>query len=547
MQRRIAARVVSTRERKAAKGRILMKKNWFTTGLTAILCAVMLVTSVSAASIGGGTTTTAVNFRTGAGTSSSVISTLPSGTKLVVMGETSGWYKVVYNGTEGFVSGDYVSFAKQLSGSFGTGTVTATTVNFRSGAGLDSSVIGSFDSGATVKVIGVNGSWYQVEANGQTGYISSDYVKLSGGSAAPAPAANDGGSTSTAGTVKGDYVRMRSGPGTGYSILGTYNNGTALTITGTDSGWTKVTIGGVSGYIRSDYVAVSGGSSSQGGQTTQTGYINGMSVRMRSGPNTSSQILGVYDTGKEMTITGSSGNWYAVSCDGKTGYVCKDYMTTSKPGSSNANSGTEGYIKGSSVRMRSGPGTGYSILGTYNNSTPLTITGTSGDWTAVTINGLKGYVNSAYVTTTKPAATSANPSASQPATVPADSGSKGQQIVDTAKQYLGYPYVYGGMSPSGFDCSGFVGYVYKQCGYSLKRVASDIYYNNGVSVSKSELQPGDLVFFSNSSDSVGHVGIFISGTQFIHASSSTVGVIISDLSSSYYLAHYVGAKRIITG
>lgn len=523
-----------------------MKKNWFTTGLTAVLCAVMLVTGVSAASIGGGTTTTEVNFRTGAGTDSSVISTLPNGAKVVVMGETNGWYKIVYNGTEGYVSGDYVSFAKQLSGSFGTGTVSATSVRFRDGASLDAGVIGSLDTGAAVKVIGVNGGWYQVEYNGRTGYISSDYVKLSGGSAAPAPAENNGGSNS--GSVKGDYVRMRSGPGTGYAILGTYNNGTALTISGTDSGWTKVTIGGVSGFIRSDYVAASGGSSSQGGQTSQTGYINGTSVRMRSGPNTSSQILGVYDTGTEMTITGSDGNWYSVTCGGKTGYVCKDYMTTSKPGGSAPASSTDGFIKGSSVRMRSGPGTGYSILGTYNNATPLTITGTSGDWTAVTINGLKGYVNSAYVTTSKPAASeNGSGSAQGGVAAPSTTGSKGEQIVELAKQYLGYPYVYGGMSPSGFDCSGFVGYVYKQCGYSLKRVASDIYYNNGVSVSKSELQTGDLVFFSNSSDSVGHVGIFISGTQFIHASSSRVGVIISDLSSSYYLQHYVGAKRIITG
>jgi Cell wall-associated hydrolases (invasion-associated proteins) len=194
------------------------------------------------------------------------------------------------------------------------------------------------------------------------------------------------------------------------------------------------------------------------------------------------------------------------------------------------------------VRLRSGPGTGYSILGNYNNGTPLTITGTSGDWTAVTINGLKGYMSSAYVTTTKPSTTTANPNSTS--NTPSSS-TGGQQIVDTAKQYLGYPYVYGGMSPAGFDCSGFVGYVYKLCGYSLKRTASDIFYNNGTSVDKASLQPGDLVFFSNSSESIGHVGIYIGSGQFIHASSSTVGVIISDLNSSYYVQHYQGAKRII--
>ena len=166
------------------------------------------------------------------------------------------------------------------------------------------------------------------------------------------------------------------------------------------------------------------------------------------------------------------------------------------------------------------------------NGTPLTITGTSGNWTAVTINGVKGYVNSAYVTTTK-----------------SDGGSKpicsiGETIVATAKQYMGAPYVYGGMSPSGFDCSGFVNYVYKLCGYSMSRVASSIYNNNGTYVEKANLQIGDLVFFASNSSSIGHVGIYIGNGQFIHSSSGAGCVVISDLSSSYYLKNYVGAKRI---
>jgi len=345
--------------------------------------------------------------------------------------------------------------------------------------------------------------------------------------------------------VKGNYVRMRSGAGTGYSILGTYDNGTALTITGTENGWTKVTIGGVNGYIRSDFVTTGSSSQSSGGSTgSKTGYINGTSVRMRSGAGTSSSILGVYNTGTEMTITGENGNWYAVSYNGTNGYVCKDYMTTTKPSSSSASSasGTDGYIKGSSVRMRSGAGTGYSILGTYNNGTPLTINSESNGWTSVTINGTRGFVNSAYVTTTKPSAEAVTTGSNSTSSTASNTA---QLIVATAKQYLGYPYVYGGASPSGFDCSGFVNYVFKQCGYSMNRVASAIYYNNGTYVEKGNLQPADLVFFSNSSESVGHVGIYIGNNQFIHASSSTVGVIISDLNSSYYVQHYQGAKRII--
>ena len=337
---------------------------------------------------------------------------------------------------------------------------------------------------------------------------------------------NGGSSTgSSNGSVKGSDVRLRSGPSTNYSILGTYQNGTPLTITGTENGGTKVTIGGVSGYIRSDYV-------SGGGADSKAGYIKGTGVRMRSGASTTSSILGVYNTGTKMTITGESGNWYKVSYSGRDGYVSKDYMTTTKPDNGGGSTSQTGYIKGNDVRLRSGAGTNYSILGTYNNGTPLTITGTSGNWTAVTINGVKGYVNSAYVTTTK------SDGGSKP------SGSIGETIVATAKQYMGAPYVYGGMSPSGFDCSGFVNYVYKLCGYSMSRVASSIYNNNGTYVEKANLQLGDLVFFASNSSSIGHVGIYIGNGQFIHSSSGAGCVVISDLSSSYYLKNYVGAKRI---
>ena len=308
-------------------------------------------------------------------------------------------------------------------------------------------------------------------------------------------------------------------------LIGTNIVTDMVTVTGTENGWTKVTIGGVSGYIRSDYV-------SGGGADSKAGYIKGTGVRMRSGASTTSSILGVYNTGTKMTITGESGNWYKVSYSGRDGYVSKDYMTTTKPDNGGGSTSQTGYIKGNDVRLRSGAGTNYSILGTYNNGTPLTITGTSGNWTAVTINGVKGYVNSTYVTTTK------SDGGSKP------SGSIGETIVATAKQYMGAPYVYGGMSPSGFDCSGFVNYVYKLCGYSMSRVASSIYNNNGTYVEKANLQLGDLVFFASNSSSIGHVGIYIGSGQFIHSSSGAGCVVISDLSSSYYLKNYVGAKRI---
>lgn len=122
---------------------------------------------------------------------------------------------------------------------------------------------------------------------------------------------------------------------------------------------------------------------------------------------------------------------------------------------------------------------------------------------------------------------------------------KGSEIAQFAQQYVGYPYVYGGSSPSGFDCSGFVTYVCKHFGYSVNRTAS-AQMDNGTAVSKSQLQPGDLVFFNNgnSSKRATHVGIYIGGNQFVHASTPTVGVIVSDMDSAYYGTGFVGARRL---
>jgi cell wall-associated NlpC family hydrolase len=112
-------------------------------------------------------------------------------------------------------------------------------------------------------------------------------------------------------------------------------------------------------------------------------------------------------------------------------------------------------------------------------------------------------------------------------------------VVGIAMRYLGVPYVWGGSSPSGFDCSGFTAYVYGQVGVSLPHYTG-AQYGMGVAVSRDELQPGDLVFFNG----LGHEGLYIGGGQFIHAPHTGDVVKISSLSDSWYASTYVGARRI---
>jgi peptidoglycan DL-endopeptidase CwlO len=133
--------------------------------------------------------------------------------------------------------------------------------------------------------------------------------------------------------------------------------------------------------------------------------------------------------------------------------------------------------------------------------------------------------------------------AAQPATTDSPTGAPPSQyggVVGIAMQYLGIPYRWGGSSPStGFDCSGFTMYVFSRVGVSIPRTVST-QYAVGVAVSRSELQPGDLVFFNG----LGHVGIYIGGNQFIH-SPHTGDVVKISAMTGYYASNYVGARRIL--
>ncbi len=175
--------------------------------------------------------------------------------------------------------------------------------------------------------------------------------------------------------------------------------------------------------------------------------------------------------------------------------------------------------------------------------------------TAVAAADSKASVNAAKKPAAAPAKTASKKSVSKPKTVkrtaasssrgstPAAPTSKAKAVINTAKSYMGVPYVWGGTSPSGFDCSGFTQYVLKKNGISIPRVTSD-QFKTGVSVSKANLRVGDLVFFTTYKAGPSHVGFYIGNGNFIHASSSK-GVTISSLSNSYFADRYLGARRVI--
>lgn len=227
-----------------------------------------------------------------------------------------------------------------------------------------------------------------------------------------------------------------------------------------------------------------------------------------------------------------------------------------------ANLNKTGYIDAEGLIVREEPSTSSKEIDSLSRNDKVEITGEVDGWYQIKLNGKTGYVSSKYISDTKTVETTSRSGSSIKAEniTPMEeqeetqsqsqdtssSGTTGKEVVEYAKQYLGYKYVSGGASPStGFDCSGFTSYVYNHFGITLNRSSKD-QIKNGVAVDRSNLQPGDIVVFNNSANTaIGHVGIYIGGDNFIHAANPSEGVRITSLSSSYYKIRYVGARRVI--
>lgn len=220
------------------------------------------------------------------------------------------------------------------------------------------------------------------------------------------------------------------------------------------------------------------------------------------------------------------------------------------------------YVSSESVNVRKEANTSAEIIAKVTLNTKLEVSTEENGWSKVKVDGKEGYISSALLSDKKketsrgmamPRTSNTTNATSQKQTdkkeettntkTPPPSG-KGSTVVETARKYIGCKYVYGGTTPSGFDCSGFTKYVMGLHGVTLSRTAAT-QYNNGVAVSKAQLQPGDLVMFGPSVKGINHVGIYIGGGQMVHASTPSTGVRIDSINSSYYAKNYVGARRVI--
>ena len=295
------------------------------------------------------------------------------------------------------------------------------------------------------------------------------------------------------------------------------------------------------------------------------GFVNTDSLRLRSDSTTNSKVLDTAPKNDCVVIISKNGDWYKVNYNLQEGYMHQKYLNVLT--CENAELGY-GEINGSGVNLRSGPSTSYRSVAVASKGSKCYILGLNNGWYKVIYNSSICYIRSDFVNLTEipyenkessnspkfyrhgkstgvaPSANALNGTPSGSTSNSTVSGVTGSQILAEAQKYLGTPYVSGGASPSGFDCSGFVYYVLKQLGYSPYRTPVD-QYNQGTSVSKANLKPGDIVFFANTyASGISHVGIYAGNGQFIHSPNSRSTVSYSDLTTGYWSEHYYGARRM---
>ena len=409
----------------------------------------------------------------------------------------------------------------------------------------------------------------------------------------------------TNGKANQETVRMRKEASTESSVVTLISLDEEVEVLSEEGEWYKIKYKTYTGYVRKDMLNVDGKtetaqntnsenitSSEEIKDKIEIGYIGTIASKLdlKLVPSITSSNINTIEENSKITIKDIINKWSYVETDNKSGWVLTSKIKiaeqkneenkveenneqTSEESKKEEKVKTEEkkttevtkYVSAETLNMRETADNDAKLINQLKANTKVTVIETTGTWSKIKVNGKTGYVASKYLSDKKVDITSRSEdldrgnndsqeedkknTQTEKETNTSDSNSStlsGNGIVACAKKYLGCKYVSGGASPStGFDCSGFTSYVYKQCGISISRT-SGAQASNGTAVSKLNLQPGDLVIFNNKSNtSIGHVGIYIGGNTFIHAGNSGTGVIMTSLSDSYYSARYVTGRRII--
>lgn len=424
-----------------------------------------------------------------------------------------------------------------------TAIVNTDTLNLRKEASTNSIILEQLDKGQKVNVIEQSGDWVKIKVKGITGFVHKDYLKIQEDENKNEEVQN----TTTENNIINENTLAEN------NVLNE-NITTENTIKPEDN-------------------------------TTNNTLEDEILIMQEITLKTDSDIfilplinatkIASIKKDEKVTIIDEIKDWLYVQTSNTNGWIRKNTITQKEQNNTNTETNNQNneqkpntnepqevkieekvmYVNYSSIFVRKGPNTSEEVLDTLILNSQVTVIAENGDWYKVKLNGKEGYIAKRLLSNSKTESTSRGANEretneeEQKSELPEETAasSKGQEIVEYAKQHLGCKYVYGASGPSTFDCSGFTMYVYKHFGISLSHSAR-AQSKNGTYVAKENLQPGDLVFFKDyeTMDGIGHCGIYVGDGNFIHASSGTgYCVKISTLLSGSYKKRYETARRLV--
>lgn len=403
-----------------------------------------------------------------------------------------------------------------------TRVVSVPVANVRSGPSTSYKVVGTKTSGTTVTGVITSNGWLKV---------SDDQFMAPSVLAKPQTPSSP---TTVTQYVVPDLGNVRSGPGLGHGVVGTVTKGSQLQGTWVD-GWLKIAEGRfVSGTIlTSDAPAGTTTPAPPASSTTVTRWVT-VNANVRSGPSTSYSIVGSRQAGAEVRGTLTSNGWLQI---GTGQFLSPGVLTATAPsdGGGGAGGGDETttvkrWVSAPVANVRSGPGTSFSVVGTKTVGTQVTGTVSTNGWLRMSATS---WMSPDVLTATDPAAPAPAPPGTPAPVTPPSTGPAPvtppavtppstltplrQAILDTAAQYVGYPYVLYGTPPNAFDCSSYTWWVFKQNGINIPRTVAD---QKAMVTRVTDPQPGDLIFYDN----FYHVGIYAGDGMTYEALNPSAGV-----------------------
>lgn len=386
--------------------------------------------------------------------------------------------------------------------------------------------------------------------------------------------------TTFASTVLGAQINIRNGPGQIYDTIGTLPAGTALTLEGFVEDWFAArTADGQRVWVAAELV--SDASIAQAilppahdippPPPPKIATVREEGLSVRDGPGTAYVKLDSLQAGLTIDLLSRYERWFEVRLPaGQIGWVTSEFLSISDgviarlevvPSAPDPNPALATRTDGS-VNLRSGPGTAYPKVATAAADIQLELVGRYKDWFKVrTADGNAAWVSgevlpvSSYIARRVPTVRDIPALPRPPSVVARASGRGGSApplsaaqaggVVNFAMQFVGTPYVWGGARPGGFDCSGYIRYVYAQFGLSLPHSAAGQYSQRyGSFIDKANLQPGDIVFFANTyKRGISHVGVYIGGGMVVQALAEGVPLSAVSMNGGYWQSKYYGAIR----